>query len=110
MQILITGGAGFLGQRLAQQLLKDARLQALILADVVEPTTLSILLKDRRVTYVKADLTDVKAVKDLMSAELTAIYHLAAVVSGQAEANFDLGMAVNGEGTRHLLEAVRHQA
>ncbi|MGB3297988.1 MAG: D-erythronate dehydrogenase, partial [Phormidesmis sp.] len=42
--------------------------------------------------------------------ELTAIYHLAAVVSGQAEANFDLGMAVNGEGTRHLLEAVRHQA
>lgn len=110
MQILITGGAGFLGQRLAQQLLKDASLQKLILADVADPSALSALLEDRRVTYMKADLIDVKAVKSLVSDELTAVYHLAAVVSGQAEANFDLGMAVNGEGTRHLLEAVRHQA
>ena len=107
MHILITGGAGFLGQRLAQQLLKDTSLQRLTLADVVAP---AIAPKDDRITFLKTDLTNAQAVRNLVTAELTAVYHLAAVVSGQAEANFDLGMAVNGDGTRHLLEAVRHQA
>ena len=107
MHILITGGAGFLGQRLAQQLLKDASLYKLILADVVAPT---IPLADERAVFLKTDLTDVQAVRSLITSEIKAVYHLAAVVSGQAEANFDLGMAVNGDGTRYLLEAVRHQA
>ena len=107
MQIVITGGAGFLGQRLAHKLLEHSTLKQLILADVVAPP---IPNQDARVRSVVADLTDADAARSLVSAETTAVYHLAAVVSGQAEAKFDLGVAVNVDGTQNLLEAVRHQA
>lgn len=107
MHILITGAAGFLGQRLARYLLSNLDLNHLTLTDLTPPPVPN---SDPRVTSLSADLTCPNASKDLVSADITAVYHLAAVVSGQAEANFDLGMAVNCEGTRHLLEAVRHQA
>ncbi|MGI8936408.1 MAG: D-erythronate dehydrogenase [Phormidesmis sp.] len=107
MHILITGGAGFLGQRLARQLLKDSSLRTLILTDLVPPP---VPLDDARVTSIQANLTDPQSAQRLVTPKTTAVYHLAAVVSAQAEANFDLGMAVNCDGTRHLLEAVRHQA
>ncbi|MEL7141760.1 MAG: D-erythronate dehydrogenase [Cyanobacteria bacterium J06643_4] len=107
MHILITGGAGFLGQRLAKQLLLNPEVTRLTLADVYLPPTPE---NDGRVHPVQADLTVPAAVKSLISSEISLVYHLAAVVSGQAEADFDLGMRVNCDGTRHLLEAVRHQA
>lgn len=107
MHILITGAAGFLGQCLAHQLLQNPDLQRLTLADIVQPPAPN---NDLRVTAITADLTDPPAVQSLITADLTAVYHLAAVVSGQAEANFDLGMRVNCDGTRHLLEAIRHAA
>ena len=106
MHILITGGAGFLGQRLAHKLLQDPALKSLTLADITPPQTPI----DPRVTLTQADLTDPQTAKTLIRPGLTAIYHLAAVVSSQAEADFDLGMAVNCDGTRHLLEAIRHQS
>ena len=106
MNVVITGGAGFLGQRLARELLQSSEMRSLILADVVAPSG----PKDERVKLVQADLTDPQAAKDIIAPETTVVYHLAAVVSGQAEANFDLGMTVNCDGTRFLLEAVRHQA
>ncbi|MEO1392324.1 MAG: D-erythronate dehydrogenase [Cyanobacteria bacterium J06634_5] len=119
MHILVTGGAGFLGQLLAQKLLTHPiigkQLQQLTLADVTAvPTAALQALKtastEAKVVAVKSDLTDPVAVQQLITSDITAVYHLAAVVSGQAEANFDLGKAVNVDGTRLLLEAVRHQA
>jgi D-erythronate 2-dehydrogenase len=126
MHILITGGAGFLGQRLAQQLLSLPTLKSLTLADIVTPAIPTRRAADQlcvnqpsvnqssvnqpQILTQQVDLSDRQAVQNLVTPELNVIYHLAAVVSGQAEADFDLGMAVNGEGTRYLLEAVRHQA
>lgn len=107
MHILITGAAGFLGQRLAYHLLENPTLERLTLTDLAAPP---IPNSDSRVTSLAADLSHSQASKEIVTEEITAVYHLAAVVSGQAEANFDLGMRVNCEGTRHLLEAVRHQA
>ncbi len=106
MHILITGAAGFLGQRLAHHLLTNPELERLTLSDLIPPP----MPEDSRVTSLAADLTCPSASKEIVTADITAVYHLAAVVSGQAEANFDLGMAVNCEGTRYLLEAVRHRA
>ena len=107
MHILITGGAGFLGQRLAHRLLEKPDIQRLTLADVAAPPA---LLDHPKVDIAQVDLTDPQAVAALMPNDVSAIYHLAAVVSGQAEANFDLGMRVNIDGTRYLLEAVRQQS
>ena len=110
MHILITGSAGFLGQRLAHRLLEKPQVQSLALADVMLTP-----LEHPNVSTHQLDLTNAQAVYDLVThlttkGELTAVYHLAAVVSGQAEANFDLGMRVNVDGTRNLLEAIRRKS
>ena len=119
MHILITGGAGFLGQRLAKGLLQHPiigkQLQKLTLADIIEAPNpaddAEIAGKSAiEIVSIKTNLTEPDAAKQLITPDVTAVFHLAAVVSAQAEANFDLGMAVNGDATRLLLEAVRHNA
>jgi len=116
MRIVITGGAGFLGQRLARRLLErgsltDARGQSreiaqIVLLDVV-PATLSA---DPRLANVAGDLADPTVVERAVTRDIDTIFHLAAVVSGQAEADFDIGMRVNLDATRLLLERCRRLA
>ena len=116
MRIVITGGAGFLGQRLARRLLErgsltDARGQSrkigeIVLLDVVPAT----LPADSRLTSVAGDLADPAVVDRVLTRDTDTVFHLAAVVSGQAEADFDIGMRVNLDATRLLLERCRTMA
>lgn len=101
---LITGGAGFLGQRLAKRLLERADFGQLVLLDVAPAAHVG---PAERVTPVTGDLMDRQLLSGLIDSNTTTVFHLAAVVSGMAEADFDLGMNVNLDGTRALLEACR---
>ena len=113
MQVLITGGAGLLGMRLAKQILArgvlagpDGRTQSvsrITLLDVVAAAPID----DARVASVVGDIADPDCVAAAVTPETASIFHLAAVVSGQAEADFPLGMRINLDATRLLLEAAR---
>jgi nucleoside-diphosphate-sugar epimerase len=103
MNIAITGGGGFLGRRLARALLSDPRVRRLVLSDVAPMESAG---GDERVILQPGNLSDT-AVAASVAEGADTIFHLAAVVSGQAEAEFDLGMRVNLDATRCLLEAAR---
>ena len=114
MKILITGGSGFLGQRVARELLKRGHvddaggnpqpIHELVLVDIATPAN---GLLDPKVRYAIGDVASPKFIAETLGDDTEGIFHLAAVVSGAAEANFDLGMRVNVDGTRGLLDACR---
>jgi D-erythronate 2-dehydrogenase len=103
MTIVITGGGGFLGRRLALALLKDPGVSRIVLADLVH---LKAPSDDPRLVPVEADLADPADAERLVDGA-DVIFHLAAVVSGQAERELELGMRVNLDATRILLDAAR---
>ncbi len=112
MHIAVTGAAGFLGQRLIRQLLDRGALRGqaitrLTLLDQVEAEVPG----GSRVEVVSQarDITAAGAFDDMLDARPDVIYHLAAVVSSAAEADLDLGLAVNLDATRALLEGCRQR-
>ena len=107
MNILLTGGAGFLGVRLAQALLKHEQKQivtSLVLADIA-PLRDAALLADKRVRSVTGDLKVLLA--DGLMQGIDGVFHLAAAVSGECEADIDVGLRANLDTTRALLDACR---
>ena len=113
MKIIITGGNGFLGNRLATRLLRDGiawrgemkPVSELILIDIVRPSGDSPA-KDPRVRVLAGELVDRMRIPGALEG-VDAVIHLAAVVSAQAEADFDLGMRVNLDATRTVIDACR---
>ncbi|MGR2739181.1 D-erythronate dehydrogenase [Billgrantia sp. Q4P2] len=112
MHIVITGAAGFLGQRLVARLLASGELrgqaiQRLTLVDQVEP---EVPPSDAvEVEGLALDIAEPGALDEVLDARPQVIYHLAAVVSSAAEADLDLGMEVNFDATRLLLEGCRER-
>ena len=102
MRILIVGAAGMLGRKLARRLAHDgalgpAPISQLSLVDAVPSDPLSAVL----------DISEPGAAAEALATRPDVIFHLAAVVSGEAEADLDKGYRVNLDGTRLLLDAVR---
>ena len=111
MKVLITGGAGFVGVRLARALLargslNGRRIEQLVLADQVSAPP--DLLADARVRGRVSPL--LAACEGLRSEAFDGVFHLASAVSGECEADFDLGLRSNLDSTRALLDALRHRA
>lgn len=117
MKVVITGGAGFLGQQLARTLLERGTLtgpsggqeeiDSLVLFDAVPA---GIPDDDERVVTVSGDITDREAVFALCDRDDMSVFHMASIMSGGGEADFDLAMRVNLEGGRNVLEALRARA
>jgi nucleoside-diphosphate-sugar epimerase len=115
MKVFISGGGGFIGYRLARRLLergtlagpdgKQAPISQIKLFDAAFPPD-----PDPRLVRVTGDIADPAAVERTLDADTASVFHLAAVVSGGAEADFDLGYRVNLDGMRLVLERCRKLA
>ncbi|MFI5000263.1 MAG: NAD-dependent epimerase/dehydratase family protein, partial [Reyranellales bacterium] len=114
MKVVITGGGGFLGKKLARRILQQGtvagpdgtqqRVGELLLFDVGQAGGPG--LDDPRVKTVAGDIANFATVQSIVQGAAT-VFHFAAVVSAGAEADFDLGYRVNLDGTRNVLEACR---
>ena len=107
MHVLILGAAGMIGRKLTARLVADGavagrEIDRLTLVDVVVPAG-----ADGQVESIAADLAAPGEAERLVESRPELIVHLAAVVSGEAESDFDKGYRVNLDGTRNLLDAIR---
>ena len=110
MRIVILGGGGFLGRKLAGLLaekreLRGEAIRSLVLADLNAPAPVEAPFP---VETVALDVTDAAGTAEVV-AGADVIWHLAAIVSGQAEQDFDLGMKINLMGSLNVFEGARHR-
>lgn len=113
MNIMVTGAAGFLGRRLIERLLtldyladsqgNQCSITKIIACDVVPLSG----IEDKRVQVVCGDISDAQWLATVFDRQVDTVFHLAAIVSSQAEEDFDLGMRVNFDATRNLFEQAR---
>ncbi|HXN69217.1 MAG TPA: NAD-dependent epimerase/dehydratase family protein, partial [Bradyrhizobium sp.] len=110
MHILVLGAAGMVGRKLTERLLRDGRLgkrdiTGMTLQDVVAPA------KPDKIGFpvepVTGDFAVAGFAEKLIAGRPDVIFHLAAIVSGEAELDFDKGYRINLDGTRMLLDAIR---
>lgn len=110
MRVLVTGAAGMIGRKLVDRLARDGSLAgqaitALDLHDIAPAESLS--MEDAHVAIHVGDLAQEGEAEALAATRPDVVFHLAGVVSGEAEADFDKGYRVNLDGTRALFEAIR---
>jgi nucleoside-diphosphate-sugar epimerase len=113
MRILVTGAGGMIGRKLVERLAKDGTLggkaiTALTLVDVVDSPIPAGLPKDAKALI--TDFSERGVATTLMQERPDVIFHLAAIVSGDAEANFEKGYKINFNGSWALFEAIRLEA
>jgi len=121
MKVIITGGCGFIGVSLAKRLLSIGQLTSsegelldiaeLVLFDAFVPENAPFLddLRDH-VTIATGDISDRASVQNVITLgeySHLSVFHLASILSGPGERNFDLCMSVNMDGTRNILECLR---
>jgi D-erythronate 2-dehydrogenase len=111
LHILVLGAAGMVGRKLTERLLRDGRLgereiTRMTLQDVVAPA--KPVNATIPISIVTSDFADPATAAPLVAHRPEVIFHLAAIVSGEAEAEFDKGYRINLDGTRHLIEAIRN--
>ena len=110
MHVLIIGAAGMVGRKLAERLAKEGRLGKDVIArmtlhDIIEPASLKPA--SFAVETLASDFSAPGEAEKLVVGRPDVIFHLAAIVSAEAEADFDKGYRINLDGTRQLFEAVR---
>ncbi len=113
MHVLITGAGGMIGRKLAATLarngsLGDRAIARMTLVDIVEPS-----VPAGAVTMIDAMASDISAkgaAEALAALRPDVIFHLAAIVSGQAERDFNLGYKINLDAARDLFEAIRRES
>ncbi|MGO1120585.1 D-erythronate dehydrogenase [Rhodovibrionaceae bacterium A322] len=116
MKVVITGGTGFIGLNLARQLVQrnsltgpsgqPQEIDSIVLFDAFAPDDRPEGL-DERVEITTGDISDSQTVTGLIDRDDISIFHLASVVSGQGETDFDLALSVNLQGGLNLFEAAR---
>ena len=112
MKILVTGSGGMIGRKLVERLVADKTLggkpiESLILVDVVDSPIPDGAPKNTK--PITADFSDKGVAATLIQDRPDVIFHLAAIVSGDAEANFEKGYRINFNGSWALLEAIRQE-
>src|ERR1700722_4221241 len=110
MNVLVIGAAGMIGRKFCEAVAKRLSIggkpvEHLTMADAITPDAPAGA--PFSVRTLSADIADASAVESIVADRPDIIYHLAAVVSGEAEADFDKGYRVNLSGTQQLFEAVR---